>query len=377
MSDKGLTGEARLRPFGGTTYLMIACFPILHSLSVIMTMDSVLEKMIRTSLTGNPGSSLTHLSLLSTTTSIPKMNLTFGGELIYYDFKPAESVGVSDGIVTDISLAEKYALENALYIDNTQKIGDAITIRYGLRLSAFQYYGPGNKYEYEDTEPGESKTLVNVEAVERRELIQSYANLEPRASIAYRLDDNKSIKASYTRTNQYIHLVSNTAAVTPIDVWTPSTNNIQPQQGDQYALGYNTVVGKDDLEVSVEGYFRNTQNQLEYVNGADLFINELIEGDLISGIGRAYGLEFSLKKNTGKLNGWVSYTIGRSELKTEGINEENWYPARFDQLHNLSVFANYDFNERSSFSANFSYISGTPITAPTSRYTVQGITYSI
>ena len=299
--------------------------------------------------------------------------LTFGGELTYYDFKPAKSVGVSDGVVTDISLNEKYALENALYLDNTQKLGDVITIRYGLRFSAFQYYGPGNKYEYEDNESGERKTLINITPVERRELVQSYANLEPRASISYLLGEKRSLKASFTRTNQYIHLISNTAEVTPIDVWTPSTNNVKPQQGNQYALGYNTLVGKHDLELSVEAYFRKTSNQIEYVNGADLLINELIEGDLISGKGRAYGIEFSLKKNEGKLNGWISYTIGRSELKAVGINRDDWYPARFDQLHNLSVFANYDINKRSSFSANFSYISGTPVTAPTSRYTIQGI----
>lgn len=299
--------------------------------------------------------------------------LTFGGEAIYYDFKPAQSIGVSDGIATDISLDEKFALENALYIDNKQKIGDRLTLRYGMRWSAFQYYGPGNVYEYEETEPGKRKEVTSITSAGDRESIQSYNNIEPRASISYSLNDKSSIKASYTRTNQYVHLISNTAASTPIDVWTPSTNNIKPQQGDQYALGYfMTGVGAKNLEFSSEVYYRDTKNQVEYVNGADLLINELIEGDLISGNGRAYGLELSIKKNTGKINGWLSYTISKSELLTDGINRNEWYPTRFDQLHNLTIFGNYDFNERSSISANFSYVTGAPVTAPTSRFEQQG-----
>jgi len=299
--------------------------------------------------------------------------LTFGGEAIYYDFNPAESIGVSDGVTTDISLDEKFALENALYFDNKQKAGDRITLRYGVRWSAFQYYGPGNVYEYQDTEPGKRKEVTSIVQAGERESIQSYNNIEPRASISYSLNDKSSIKASYTRTNQYVHLISNTAASTPIDVWTPSTNNIKPQQGDQYALGYFTTrIGNKPLEFSSEVYYRDTRNQVEYVNGADLLINELIEGDLISGNGRAYGLELSIKKNTGKINGWISYTISKSELLTEGINRDEWYPARFDQLHNLTVFGNYDFNDRSSLSANFSYVTGAPVTAPTSRFEQQG-----
>ena len=297
---------------------------------------------------------------------------TFGGESIYYNFKPAESVGVSDGIVSDISLDEKFALENALYIDNTQKIQQNFTLRYGLRWSAFQYYGSGNKYEYREVEVGKRKVPTNVTQIGSGEVIQAYNNFEPRVSISYKYRES-SIKASYTQSNQYVHLVSNTTAATPIDVWTPSTNNIQPQQGRQWALGYFTKINQQ-LKLSTEVYFKSSKNQLEYVNGADLLINELIEGDLITGKGRAYGIELSLKKNIGKINGWISYTLSRSEMKTAGINENEWYPARFDQLHNLTLFANYDLSKRNSFSANFSFVTGAPVTAPTSRYTVQGIT---
>ncbi|MEL7003592.1 MAG: TonB-dependent receptor [Bacteroidota bacterium] len=300
--------------------------------------------------------------------------IVFGGEANYYDFKPAEAVGVSDGEVSDISLDDKFGLESAIYIDNTQKVNDRLTLRYGLRFSSFQYFGPGIVYEFETVVPGQRLNLVSERQADSGETIESYGNLEPRFSFRYKIGKS-SVKASYTRTTQYIHLVSNTAASTPIDVWTPSTNNIKPQLGDQYALGVFRNFGEgDDYEASIEGYYRDTQNQVEYVRGADLFINERLEGDIISGDGRAYGLEFNLKKNSGIFNGWISYTLGRSELKVDGISNNEWYPTRFDQTHNLKVFGSYTISPRTSVSANFTYLSGTPVTAPTSKVVIQGYT---
>lgn len=299
--------------------------------------------------------------------------VSFGGEVTYYRFNPAEAVGVSDGVVRDISLDKKLSVESAIYVDNTQKLSERITLRYGLRYSYFQYLSGGTKYEFAETVPGERKQLVGTTAVEEGTSISEYGNFEPRFSLRYKVGTG-SVKASYTRTAQYIHLVSNTSAPTPIDLWTPSTNNVKPQIGDQYALGYFRNFGSgNDYETSLEGYYRETQNQVEYVNGADIFINELLEGDLIGGMGRAYGVELSIKKNAGKLNGWLSYTLGRSELRTEGINEEEWYPTRFDQTHNVKLFGEYALSPRTSLSANFTFVSGTPITAPTSRFIQQGI----
>ena len=158
-------------------------------------------------------------------------------------------------------------------------------------------------------------------------------------------------------------------------MWTPSTNNIKPQIGDQVALGYFRNFGNgNDWETSAEVYYRDTQNQIEYIDGADLLINEFLEGELLAGVGRAYGLELYAKRNTGRLTGWVSYTLARSELKVDGINNSEWYPARYDQLHNLKIAGFYELNDRWTFSANFSYISGTPTTFPTSRFTVQDYT---
>jgi hypothetical protein len=173
---------------------------------------------------------------------------------------------------------------------------------------------------------------------------------------------------------QYLHLISNTTASNPLDVWTPTSENLKPETGDQFTLGYFRDLDKEkNWEASAEAYYRETQNQVDYINGADLLINRYIEADLLSGHGRAYGFEFYLQKKNGRLNGWLSYTLAKTELQVEGINRNEWYPTRFDQRHNLKVAAFYDLNKRWSVSSNFIYVSGTPTTFPTSRFFVQHI----
>ncbi len=299
--------------------------------------------------------------------------LIFGGDLLYYKFRPADATGVSNGTPINVSLEEKFAFESALYIGNETKFSKAISARYGLRLSNFQSLGPGYVYEWETTVPGQRKRLISSRRVEKFEKIASYTNLEPRASLRVKIGNKMSVKASYNRMAQYLHLISNTTASNPLDVWRPGTNNLKPQRGDQFALGIFRNFGQmDDYEFSLEGYYRTTDNQVEYIDGAEIFINEYLEADLLSGIGRAMGLEFYLKKNTGKLNGWISYTVGKTELKVEGINNGEWYPTRFDQRHNLKIVGYYNLNDRWTFSANFTFLSGTPTTFPTDRFTQQG-----
>ncbi len=301
--------------------------------------------------------------------------LSFGAEAILYRFKPAEVLGVSDGEESDISLDERKSIETAIYLGNTQKVNDRLSLQYGVRLSGFQYLGAGSIYYYEDAEvKGERKPVSSIEQADNWETIQFYSNLEPRFSFKYSVNPSTSIKGSYNRMSQYIHLVSNTTASLPTDVWTPSTNNIKPQLADQVALGVFKNFLNNQLETSVEVYYKESQNQVDYIDGAEILINRFLEGDLLSGNGRAYGAEFFVKKNSGKINGWVSYTLARTELKVEGINEGDWYPTRFDQTHNVKVTANYDWSEKWSVSANFTYITGTPYTLPSYRYENQGYT---
>ncbi|NND35439.1 MAG: hypothetical protein HKN76_22820, partial [Saprospiraceae bacterium] len=302
----------------------------------------------------------------------PRNILRFGGQGIVYTFEPGNAVGVSEGEVSDVSLANKYALESALYVEMEQDISSNLSLNYGLRLSHFNYAGKGNAYTYGEAAPGQRKPVTGTESFGQWESIQTYLNLEPRFSIKYQLTPSSSVKSSYNRTTQYIHLISNTTASTPVDVWTPSTNNIKPQIGDQVALGYFKNLSNNKYELSAEVYYKKMQHLVDYIDGADLLLNEFIEGDLLEGEGRAYGLELQGKKNKGKLTGWLSYTLARTERLVDGINQNNWYPSRFDQLHNLSISAFYDINDRWSFGGTFVYNTGTPTTFATTRYEQQG-----
>jgi hypothetical protein len=299
--------------------------------------------------------------------------IAFGGEVIFYDFMPARTTGVSGGESFRNTVADKNAREAALYVSHNVKLSSALAVEYGVRLSTFRYVGEGAAYTFNDTIPGRRRTVIAEESYDKGEKIAGYTNPEPRISLKYELSDRASIKASYNRTAQYVHLISNTVASNPLDIWTPSTNNIEPQIGDQYALGYFGSMKKNTWEFSVEAYYRDLANQIDYINGADLLINNYIEGDLLSGDGRAYGVEFFVQKKTGRLNGWLSYTLSRSELKIDGINNGDWYAAVYDQTNNLKVALFYQLSQRWSVSSNFVYTTGTPTTAPTSKYYAQGI----
>lgn len=299
---------------------------------------------------------------------------SFGGELIYYTFEPANAVGITNGDAVDISLDRKYNLEASVFFGNSQKISPSFSVDYGLRYSQFAYLGPGKSFVYNDTIPGKRRTVRSATNFERGEAIQKYGNLQPRVSFKWQVSELSSVKGSYNRMVQYLHLISNTTASNPLDVWAPSTGNIKPELADQFTLGwFRDLDANKSWEFSVEGYYRRSYNQVDYIDGADLLINQYLEGDLLTGAGRAYGSEFYIQKKSGKLTGWVSYTLGRTELKVEGINNFNWYPTRFDQTHNLKISGFYDLSKRWSFSSSFVFTSGTPATFPTSRFIVQNI----
>jgi hypothetical protein len=298
--------------------------------------------------------------------------ISFGGQLTLYDFEPGTAKGISVGQTTDISLDNKYGMEAGLYAGNEQRLSDRLSLQYGLRWSWFNYMGPGTAYTYEDNGPNRRKTPVSEQEYDRWESIQTYGNLEPRFSMTYRLGGSASIKASYNRMVQYIHLISNTTASTPLDVWTPSTNNLRPEVADQVAVGFFKNLSGNLYETSVEVYYKDMQHHVDYIDGADLLLNRYLDGDLMQGRGRAFGAEFYVKKTRGRFNGWVSYTLARTERLVEGLNNGNWFPARFDQTHNLNVVMFYETGKRTSLSANFAFASGTPANFPANRFEWQG-----
>lgn len=319
-----------------------------------------------------------------------KTKLNFGLNTVYYDFNPGkiEPTDSSSGINPD-QLDKKYAFEPAVYIDIEQTLSEKISVNYGLRYSSFYRLGKQEINTYLNNEAVtfnqelqiyEKATPTGTKSYGRNETIASFGNFEPRVAISYAINDDLAIKASYNRMSQYLHLISNTQSPTPLDVWAPSDNYLKPQLLDQYAIGYfkNFKNGKYTLEI--ESFYKEIQNRLDYIDGADLIANEAIEQVVLNGKARAYGLEILAKKNEGKLNGWFSYTLSRSEQQTPGrnanetgINNGEWYKTGWDKLHNLSVTGMYQLNEKWSFGSIFSLQSGQPVTYPNGQYVYQDI----
>lgn len=305
-----------------------------------------------------------------------KVEMGAGVQSTYYDFIPGNAVSISNGETRNFSLPDKYGMENAAYVTSDLNSTGKFSIRAGLRASQFLYLGNGTYYTYKDPLVGQRKIVTSSTVAGNNEVIANYLNLEPRLGFKYSLNKSASVKGGYNRMVQNLHLISNTAASVPFDVWTPSTNNIKPEIADQLTIGYfkNFTKGKNDFEASVEAYHKSLQNQVDYIDGANLLLNRYLEGELLSGKGRAYGLELYLKKNTGKLTGWISYTLSRSERKVAEISNGNWYPNRFDRLHNLYVVLQYKLNDKWDLAANFVFSSGTPTTFYSGQYNVQGYT---
>ncbi|WP_396175829.1 TonB-dependent receptor domain-containing protein [Flavobacterium sp.] len=320
-----------------------------------------------------------------------KLKLTYGLNSIYYDFNPGkiEPTDENSGINED-QLAKKYAFEGALYLDAEHQLSDQITVSYGLRYSLFYRLGDQTLNTYannqavtfnQDFQIYESANPTGTISYKKNETIASFDNWEPRLGISYAINDEQSIKASYNRMTQYLHLISNTQSPTPLDVWAPSDNFLRPQLLDQFAVGYFRNFKNDEYSLEVESFYKNIQDRVDYIDGANLIANEAIEQVVLNGVGRAYGLEVLFRKNQGKFNGWLAYTLARSEQKVEGrtpqetgINNGEWYRTGFDKLHDISIVGNYNYNEKWRFGANFSFQSGQPITLPNGQYEYNGIT---
>ncbi|MEM9144067.1 MAG: hypothetical protein AAGA86_13845, partial [Bacteroidota bacterium] len=320
-----------------------------------------------------------------------KLQINYGINNVYYDFNPGKIEPSNDtsGIVED-QLTEKYANEFSAYIGVEHDITEKLSLGYGLRFSHFLRLGQDELLVYQDNNPVvfDPVSLIYQEAIPidvidpgRSASLATFNNLEPRFSMAYSLNDHSSIKASYTRLAQYLHLLSNTSSPTPLDVWTPSGPFVKPQLLDQFAFGYfrNLQDGRFSLETEV--FYKDIQNRIDYIDGANLIANEHIEQVILNGEARAYGLEFLLRKNEGRFQGWLAYTLSKSEQRTPGrtpeetgINNGEWYNTPYDKTHDISVYANYGLNEKWSFNSNFVFQTGQPTNYPVGQFQFQGLT---
>lgn len=293
--------------------------------------------------------------------------MTFGVNVIHHTFKPGE-IDVGSGIDFVLNDIENgYSIESAAYISDEHKIGKRVTLVYGLRGTNFTQIGPGTVYDYDD-----NGNILSSVVYDDWEKVQTYWGLSPRISSNFMVDENSSIKAAYGRTYQYLHLISNSTASSPTDIWLPSSINIKPQISDQVSIGYFRNFWNNQLEFSTEFYYKQMQNVIDYRDGAEVTLNPTVEGELLFGIGRAYGAEILLKKKRGKFTGWVSYTISKTEKKFTQINEDTWFPARQDRTHDVSIVGMYNINEQFTVSATWVYYTGNAVTFPSGKYEIDG-----
>ena len=295
--------------------------------------------------------------------------LKFGLNIIEHTIAPGKITSPSFSSVNQTTIQNRNGVELAAYISDEYKVNDKINLVYGTRLSSFALLGGGIFKTY-DTEGN----AIAEKNYNKGEIVKTYLNLEPRISSSFQLDDSKSIKTSYTRNTQNLHLMSNSTATSPTDLYIMNSNNTKPEIADQVALGYFSNFKNDAYEFSAEMYYKNMQNQIEYRNGTDLRGNQNVEADLIYGKGRAYGLELFLKKRFGKLNGWVGYTLSKTERQFDKINQGNWFIARQDRTHDLSVVGIYKASKRWTLSSTFVYSTGNAVTFPMGKYNIDGRT---
>jgi outer membrane receptor protein involved in Fe transport len=318
-----------------------------------------------------------------------KFNLNYGIDGLYYDFNPGTVQPLDNNSQLNYNqLDKKYALETSAYLDFEHQITQKLNLRYGLRYSMFYRLGNENISTYENGEAVvfnplyhiyEEATPTGSKYYGKGKTISSFNNFEPRLALSYAFNDETSVKASYNRMAQYIHMLSNTRAPLPMTVWTPSGPFTKPQMLDQYAVGYFKNFKEREYSFEGELFYKNIQNRIDYIDGANLLGNNNIEQDILNGKARSYGMELLFRKNTGRFTGWVSYTLSKAEQKTPGRTAEEpgiangeWYLSGYDKLHNLNITTNYEFNPKWSFNANFTLQSGQPITYPNGYYEFGG-----
>lgn len=296
--------------------------------------------------------------------------LKYGVNVIHHTVTPGQ-VTASEGSSINAQPADpRTGLESAAYLTHEWKATPSITLLYGARFSMFNVLGSTDFKTYD----AEGNVLA-VEKTNSGEVVKTYVNPEPRISASFQLNKRQSVKASFNRNTQNLHLLSNSSSTNPTDSWVLTTKNIKPEIADQVALGFFQNFGENqNFEFSAETYFKTMSNQIDYKNGAEIQGNRDVEADLLYGDGRAYGIEFLLKKKTGRFNGWLGYTLSRTERKIPGINEGNWYVAKQDRTHDLALVGMYELTKRWQLSANWIWYTGNAVTFPSGKYEVDGAT---
>ncbi|MFS4449157.1 carboxypeptidase-like regulatory domain-containing protein [Maribacter sp. 2307UL18-2] len=289
----------------------------------------------------------------------------------------------SASIVAPLEIQQEKGWESALFISDNIKLNDKLSVDLGLRYSFYTALGKSSQKIYEEGVPKNEGTLTEIKEFDNNEIIKTYDGLEVRASTRYFLSPSLSVKAGYNNTFQYIHTISSNTTVSPTDTWKLSDINIAPQRANQVSLGFFKNFGDNAYELSLESYYKKSNNILDYKVGAQLLLNESIETEVLQGEGKAYGVELLLKKTEGRLNGWLGYTYSRtftkldSDFIEEQINNGDYFPSNFDKPHDISLVTNYKFTKRFSFSANFVYQTGRPVTFPVGSYFLDGAEYAL
>jgi hypothetical protein len=322
------------------------------------------------------------------------MSMDYGIQSTYYEFNPGEIEPSSENSgINYFELIKKYAFESSAYFSMEHTFSENFSAEYGLRLNSFLRLGQEELNLYandravvfnEDFGIYEEADPIGIRQLDKNKVERSFYNLEPRLAVAYSFNDNQSIKMSYNRMSQYLHLITNTSSPTPLDVWAPSGKYIEPQLLDQVAVGYFQNFRRENYSLEVEAFYKSIQNRLDYIDGANLIANNAIEQAILPGEARAYGLEILLKKNRGRFTGWLAYTLSRSEQQTPGrtpaetgINNGDWYNTNFDKPHDISVTAGYELNDKWQLNTNFSYQTGLPVTFPTAQYRFENLSIPV
>lgn len=294
-----------------------------------------------------------------------KNKMRFGFNTIHHTITPNRFLG--DAVSQEGKISRK-GWENAVFVNNTTEVSKRLTLDYGLRFSFYTILGGDTYRKYDNGILKDSVVLAD------NDFGKAYFNPEPRFQFSFLVNDVSSIKGGYARNTQHLHLLGNSTSSSPSDQWIGNSYNIKPEIGDQYSLGYFRNFKDSKYQFSAEAYYKDMQNQVDYKNGADLIGVDDTESELLYGKGRAYGVELLLKKTTGRFTGWIGYTLSKTERKINGINENNWYVAKQDRTHDISIVGTYDLNEKWALSGLFVYNTGNAVTFPSGKYTVDGNT---